>query len=314
MNNAQTQFLEQTRQALLWITGLAGGLALILGVGFSILLSRPIRELTGAARAVADGQLGREAPIYHGAGEEITALGKSFNQMSKALAEGEERRKRMTADIAHELRTPLSVMRSQLQAMLDNVIPTDEEQVAIVYNQALHLNRLVEDLRTLTQAEAGHLPLQQTLIRPEDMVKRAVTLFEPLAQDAGLRLSSACDGDLPEILTDADRLQQVFGNLLANALRHTPSGGVIQVHVGPGEAKGVRFQVSNDGVTLTQEQAERVFERFWRADESRSRDQGGAGLGLAISRQIVHLHGGRIWVELDSNKTHFVFEIPGSQG
>lgn len=309
LNAAQAQFLDEVQNSLFVLALLAGGLALVMGISISWLLSRPLQQLTEAAQAVAEGELGREVASPSGVAAEITTLTESFNRMSNALAEGELLRQHMTADIAHELRTPLSVMRVQLQAMLDGVTPMDAEHMAVVFEQSLHLTRLVDDLRTLTQAEAGHLPLQNQELAPADLVAKAVTLFEPLALDAGLSLSGTGARDLPHISGDPDRLQQVLANLLANALRHTQSGGRIKLSTEPGE-KGVRFTVANSGATLTPEQADRVFDRFWRADNSRTRDRGGAGLGLAISREIVHLHGGRIWVEIDSHETRFIFEIP----
>ncbi len=309
LNSTQVQFLNEVRRSLIGVALLAGGLALVVGTGISRVLVRPLRQLTDAAQAVAEGELGRVVPAHRGSAAEISTLAESFNSMSRALAEGEALRQRMTTDIAHELRTPISVMRGQLQAMLDGVTPTDVKHIAVVFDQTLHLSRLVEDLRTLTQAEAGHLPLQMRSLNPPDLIARAVTLFSPLAQDAGLTLSTISEDGLPRISGDPDRLHQVLANLLANALRHTTPGGRVEVRAGHGE-DGVRFSVTNSGETLPAEQARHVFERFWRADDSRNRDRGGAGLGLAIAREIVRLHGGRIWVEAGSGETRFVFEIP----
>jgi signal transduction histidine kinase len=229
--------------------------------------------------------------------------------MSASLSESETLRQRMAADTAHELRTPLSVMRSQLQSMLDGVRPTTVENVAGVYDQTLHLTRLVEDLRTLTQAEAGHLPLESQPHAPGDLVQRAADLFMPLAEDASLTLRAEIDRELPAIQVDADRIQQVLGNLLANALRHTDAGGTITLAVRSVDDR-IQFRVSNSGVTLNPADANQVFERLWRADDSRSRDRGGSGLGLSIARQLVRLHGGDIRAEVDEKQTHFVFELP----
>ena len=308
---AQMEFLDEIRRTVVRVALLATGLALGVGIAISRVLVRPMRQLTEAAQAVAAGELGRQVPVNPRHASEITALAGAFNEMSQALAESEALRQRMTADIAHELRTPLSVIRSQLQAMLDGVYPTDAEHVAAVYDQVLHLTRLVNDLRTLTQAEAGHLPLEMQTLSPAELIEREATLFEPLAQDAGLRLVTGLADDLPAVRGDRDRLHQVLSNLLANALQHTEPGGTITLRASRSE-KGVRFAVINSGATLTPEQARHVFERFWRADESRQRDRGGAGLGLAISRELVHLHGGRIWVEVTDDETRFIFELPSA--
>lgn len=191
---------------------------------------------------------------------------------------------------------------------MDGVYPLDVEHVAVAYEQTLHLNRLVEDLRLLTQAEAGRLPLKFELLAPDELLQRAATRFAPLAQDAGVNLVDAADAALPSIRADRGRLLQVFDNLLTNALRHTPAGGVIRLHATQ-TAGGVRFVVANTG-EIDAETAAHLFDRFWRADEARSRDAGGSGLGLAITRQLVRLHQGEIRVEAGEGETRFVIELP----
>lgn len=309
LDAAQAEFLQQIRRTMLVMVALATALALLVGVAVSQFVTRPLDKLTGAAQIVAAGGLGEQVEIPVGQADEITTLATSFNRMSGALAEAEVQRQRLTADIAHELRTPLSVMRVQLQAMLDGVHPTDTAHVAIVYEQTLHLARLVDDLHTLTRAETGHLPLEMQPLDPAGLVNRAATLFKPLAQDTDITLDVLISPSLPRINADGDRVQQVLANLLANALRHTPPGGTIRLSAAR-DAQKVRFAVSNTGSTLTPEQASHVFERFWRTDESRQRDSGGAGLGLAIVRELVHLHGGRIWVDVEGDETRFIFELP----
>jgi signal transduction histidine kinase len=294
---------------MLWAAGLAAALALLVGLGIGLFVSRPIRQLTGAAHEIAGGELGKTVHVRPTSAAEIKTLAETFNRMSSALAEAENARQRMAADIAHELRTPLSVMRGQLQAMLDGLHPGDSEHIGVVYDQTLHLNRLVDDLRLLTQAESGQLPLEKQAIRPEDLLAEAKALFEPLAQDAKIALTISCKENLPRIRVDPDRMRQVMGNLIANALRHTPAGGKIDLRAARGD-RSITFTVANTGVTLTPEQADHVFDRFWRADEARSRDQGGAGLGLAITRQILQLHGGSIRVELGDGETLFIFDLP----
>ncbi|MCC6905077.1 MAG: GHKL domain-containing protein, partial [Anaerolineae bacterium] len=189
------------------------------------------------------------------------------------------------------------------------VQPRDAEHIAIVYDHTLHLSRLVDDLRLLTQAETGHLPLYRQSLQPEALVIRAAQLFEPLAQDAAVTLTCHTAPSLPAISGDADRLHQVFANLLANALRHVPSEGTIRLEASLNDG-GVLFVVANSGQTLSPDQAEHVFERFWRADEARDRDSGGAGLGLAIAQQIIRLHQGQIWVETTADETRFCVRLP----
>jgi signal transduction histidine kinase len=241
---------------------------------------------------------------------EYRAVASAFNRMSAALAESNALRQRMTSDIAHELRAPVSVMRAQLEAMLDGVFPLSADQLAIVYDETLHLGRLIEDLRTLTRAEAGRLPLNLAPVDPAALAQRLATEFLPLAQDQQIALDTAIAPDLPPIQADADRLRQVFSNLLANALAHTPSGGRITVSAQQIGAV-VRFGVADTGPGLTPEQAAHVFERFYRTDDARQRDQGGSGLGLAIAHELVRLHGGRIAVSSAPGAgSTFTFDIP----
>jgi len=313
LDTAQAGSLRQVRRTLVIAGLIAAGLALIVGVAISQVITRPLARLTGAARAVAAGKLGEQVALPVGPAAEINTLARTFNEMSAALEKAEAQRVRLTADIAHELRTPISVMRAQLQAMLDGVYPTDTAHVAAVYEQTLHLARLVDDLHTLTRAETGHLPLAMQPLDPASLASRAAALFEPLVQDAGLALAVEIEPGLPTVRADADRLHQVLANLLGNALRHTPPGGEIRLGVAQAGDR-VQFSVRNTGQTLTAEEAEHVFDRFWRADESRQRDGGGAGLGLAIARELVHLHGGRIRVETGQGETAFVFDVPVGKG
>lgn len=309
LTDTQQRFLENVSLSLRLAVGGAVVLAIVAGAIFAWQLTRPLHRLTLAAHEMAKGRIGQEVTLPPSSVREITDLAEAFNQMSQALAAGEELQRRMAADIAHELRTPVSVMRGQLEAMMDGVLPADTEHIAVVYNQILHLSRLVEDLRTLTLAEAGHLPLSVGAVTPGELVEETVQSFLPVAQDTGLALEVKTAPDLPSIQADADRIRQVIANLVTNALRHTSEGGRIIVKVEP-VPQAVRFSVTNSGRTLTPEQVQHIFERFWRAEEARERDRGGAGLGLAISRGLVHLHGGQIWIELGEADTTFVFEIP----
>lgn len=191
---------------------------------------------------------------------------------------------------------------------MDGVYPLDAEHVAVAYEQTLHLSRLVEDLRLLTQAEAGRLPLKLAPLSLADLMKVAVARFEPLAQDAGIAIMVDAGDALPLIEADHARLVQIYDNLLANALRHTPRGGRIQVWARATSA-GVRTVVANTG-EIDAASATHLFDRFWRADDVRSRDAAGSGLGLAITRQLVRLHQGEIRVESDGGETRFVIDLP----
>lgn len=313
---AENDFLDDAARGLVLAAIGAAVLAVLVGAALAWQLSRPMRALTTATHDLAAGALGRQVTV--GGTVEVNDLARAFNTMSRDLAQGEALRRRMAADIAHELRTPVSVLRGHLEAMLDGVFPLDVERLAVAYDRTLHLTRLVDDLRVLTRAEAGQLPLERVLTAPTDIVTRAMESFAPLALDVSITLQQEVAPDLPAVYVDHDRLQQVLGNLLTNALRHTPEGGTITLRAQPSVGTqsavrvpvGVRFAVSNTGSELTAEQAARVFDPFWRAEDARERDKGGSGLGLAITRQLVLLHGGRITVESRAGVTTFLIDLP----
>jgi signal transduction histidine kinase len=307
LGETEQDFLDSITRQFAVIGGAIALAALAVGVTLSWQIARPLRALTEAAEDLRAGQLGRQ--VIASGSAELSELAAAFNSMSHDLAAGEQLRQRMAADIAHELRTPVSVLRGHLEAMLDGVFPLDMPHLAVAHDQTLHLARLVEDLRLLTQAQAGRLPLEKQSIAPADLVLRAVDHFQPLATDAAITLIHEVETNLPTVDADADRIRQVLANLLANALRHTPENGAITIRA-TRDTNAVRFSVSNSGSALTRDQLERLFEPFWRADEARERDQGGAGLGLAIAQQLVILHGGKIWAESANMRTTFAFTLP----
>ena len=309
LGEAESRFLEETTRWLMAATVGAGLLAVLFGGVLAWTLTAPLRTLTAAVRGFRSGMLGHQ--VRESGTQEMRDLARAFNTLSRDLSEGEQLRQRMAADIAHELRTPVSVLRGHLEAMLDGVFPLDDEHLAVAYEQTLHLARLVSDLRLLTQAESGSLPLERTTTDPGKLVIQAVDRFAPLALDAGISLTQDIEPGLPSVFVDTDRMQQVFGNLLSNALRHTPENGTI-VFRAAAEGSNVRFTVSNSGPGLTEEQARHVFDRFWRAEESRERDRGGSGLGLAIARELVTLHQGKISVRGDEERTTFVLDLPAA--
>jgi signal transduction histidine kinase len=308
LDQAQQKFLDDV-SSMLTLTALGAMiLALVMGLALAWVLVRPLRYLRQSAAAIAQGNLGTQMPVI--GTTEFRDVAAAFNTMSAALADSETVRQRMTSDIAHELRSPVSVMRGQLEAMMDGVFPLNTEQLAVVYDQTLHLGRLIEDLRTLTRAESGRLPLEMTRVNPNTLVQRMVADFAPLAQEESIVLRTDLAPALPSIQADEDRLRQVFANLLTNALAHTPSGGCITLKAARTET-GVRFAVADTGPGLVPEQAAHVFERFYRTDDARQRDRGGSGLGLAITQELVKLHRGRIWVETAPGAgSTFCFEIP----
>jgi len=293
----QQAALERVNQAVL-LGGLAALLA-ALAIGFFIFraITRPIAQLTRAAHQLAQGDLStRVAVDDHPArlgSDELSELGTAFNVMADHLQQSEQVRRDMTADIAHELRTPLAVMRGNLEAMQDGVYPLDVQHLTPVLNQVTLLTRLVEDLRTLALAEAGQLPLHK---RPTDLaalLRETLTSFESQAAAQHVTLRAALAADLPPIEIDSDRVRQTIGILISNALRYTPTEGSITVAARSDRAS-VTIEVADTGSGIAPNDLPYVFDRFYRADKSRSRESGGSGLGLAIARSIVEAHGGSI--------------------
>jgi signal transduction histidine kinase len=311
MGIPEQNFLDRVNRAVL-IAGLAAGIVALL-LGFVIFrgITAPLGRLTRAAHAVSEGDLSQRVQIH--TGDEISDLGAAFNTMAANLQRGEQVRREMTADIAHELRTPLSVIQGNLEAVLDGVYPPDAEHIQPALDQAQLLARLVEDLRTLALAEAGQLSLDLQPINAADLVKRVATSFEPKAADKRVTLSVSTPPALPPVRADGQRIAQVLTNLLGNALRYTPEGGRVELELRI-EQPFVLITVRDTGSGIAAEDLPHVFDRFYRADKSRSRNPHsgeGSGLGLAIARSIVEAHGGRIWAESEIGEgTSITFTLP----
>jgi signal transduction histidine kinase len=299
MGAPEQNFLDRVNRAVL-IAGLVAGVVAMV-VGFIVFrgITAPLGHLTRAAHAVAGGDLSQRVQIH--SGDEIADLGVAFNTMASNLERGEQVRREMTADIAHELRTPLSVIQGSLEAVLDGVYPPDAEHVQPALDQAQLLARLVEDLRTLALAEAGQLSLNLQPTDAAELVKRVVASFAPQAANKLVTLAMDMPPDLPQVHADGQRIAQVLTNLLGNALRYTPEGGRVDLSL-RAEERTVLIRVSDTGSGIAAEDLPHVFDRFYRADKSRSREGGGSGLGLAIARSIVEAHGGRIWAESEIGK------------
>lgn len=271
-------------------------LAAIFGIGGGIVASRilaaPITKLAGAAQAIGAGDLTTRVEIASST-KEFDELAASFNKMAADLQHAAELRNNLMADVSHELRTPLTVLEGNLRAALDHVYELDDEQIANLYEQTHHLIRLVNELRELALAEASQLPLSHDEIDLARLVQETVAVFEPLAEEKGVKLVTALEPGLPAIIGDRSRIRQVLHNLLANALRHTPAGGEIRI-ASKVEGGRVQLAMQDSGDGMEPQQIAHVFDRFYRTDPSRSRDTGGSGLGLAIVKAIVEAHGGAV--------------------
>ena len=301
-------FLDRVNMTLLAATAGATAVALLLGVLLARSLTRPLRELTDATHAVAEGNLELQVPVR--SRDELGELATSFNQMSARLARSRDLRRQMTADIAHELRTPLSLILGHAESLSEGVLPPTADTFHVIHDEAQRLNGLVEDLRTLSLSEAGELLLARRLISARELLERTVTAHMPQAQQKSIPLQVNIAPELPSVYVDPDRIAQVLDNLLNNALRYTPAGGPISLSA-RGSAGGVQIAVEDSGPGIPDEELSSLFERFYGAGKSHRRHEGGSGLGLAIAKSIVEAHGGRIWAESGPEEgARFVIELP----
>jgi signal transduction histidine kinase len=286
---------------------------------------------------VAEGDLSVRVQVPEHGLSEFGRLAESFNRMTEELERADQRRRNLTADVAHELRTPLHIIQGNLEGILDDVYAPSAEHIGATLEETRTLARLVDDLRTLSLAEAGQLPLNREPVDMIELLADVSTSFSGQAEAAGIDLRVETEGNLSAltIIGDVGRLDQVLSNLMANALRHTPAGGVITLRAGPALSAvegpvlsavegpalstvegpvhdGVRIIVRDTGEGIPAEDLPYVFDRFWRGDPSRSHASGaGSGLGLAIARQLVRAHGGRIGVESGVGQgTTFTIELP----
>ncbi|MFZ6026646.1 MAG: sensor histidine kinase [Chloroflexota bacterium] len=289
-----TAILERVTHSLLVGALAASAVSLLLGWLLARSFLKPIHALNAATQLVAQGDF--ENPVPANAKDEIGALARSFNEMIRRLKRARDQRRQMTADIAHELRTPLSLILGHTEAMSDGVLPPTPETLSIVYDEAQRLTRLVEDLRTLSLSETGELSLDRQPVLPAQAFGAIAEIYRSRAEQHEIELDLDIPADLPGILADADRIGQVLRNLLENALRFTPAGGRVSLSVRK-VGNGLQLRLQDSGPGIAADDLPHVFERFYRADKARNRQDGGSGLGLAIARSLVELHGGKIWAE-----------------
>jgi signal transduction histidine kinase len=286
----ESAYLQRTDLALLLASGGALLVAVLVGLLLARTLTQPLQALTQAAHRMAGGELGQQVTVR--SGDEIGELATAFNQMSRELERAIQVRRQMTADIAHELRTPLTVIAGYIESMADGVLAPTPERLAVIYSEIEHLQHLVGDLRTLTQAEAGELTLHRQPVAAQELMQRAQAAFEHRAEQNGIALEVRPDGQTPPVAVDETRMAQVLENLLSNALRYTPAGGRIVLGA-TATGDGVDLSVHDTGQGIAPADLPFVFNRFYRADKSRT-DDGESGLGLAIVKALVEAHGGTI--------------------
>jgi signal transduction histidine kinase len=286
-------FLRTTRRSL-WLAGLAAAVvAILLSIFLLRQMTSPLRRLDDATRLVAKGEFGERVEIE--TSDEIGRLARSFNEMAESLERAERTKKQMIADVSHELRTPLAAVRSALEGLRDGLIEPTSETLASLHDKILLTTRLVRDLHQLTLADAGRLSIRSSPCRIEEVLDTMLETIGVQLEDSSVRLDRRIPSDLAAIVVDRQRIEQVFLNLLANAIRHTPTGGWISISA-IDHPDGIQVSVCDSGPGLTKTDLDHVFDRFYQADDART-SAGGAGLGLSIAKALVDAHGGRIWAE-----------------
>ena len=296
----EVEFLERTNRILLYGALIGAVIALLLGIFLSRTLTRPIRELTQATHAVSEGDLSQQVPVR--SSDELGELAQAFNKMSSELSRSVNSRKQMTADIAHELRTPLSLILGHAEAVHDGVLPASPENFEIIREEATRLEHLVNDLRILSLADAGELSIVPQILEPQRLLQEVVAIYQYQTQRKNITLDLDIAAPLSNIEVDPGRMTQVLTNILDNALRHTPEGGRIALSARDTE-NWMELAIQDSGPGLKAEDLDRIFDRFYRTDSSRQRDgdvPGGSGLGLAIAKSIVHAHGGQLSAESEA--------------
>ena len=300
---------QAVNRSLLWAGLVAGGGGLLLITMMSSSALAPVRTLTGAARRLGGGDLSQRVPVR--GEDEVGQLARTFNSMAEGMERAETQRRSLVADVAHELRSPLSNIQGTIEAMRDGLMEKEDASLDLLHEQALHLSHIVDDLGLLAQAEAGDLSLD---IRPDsvlDAARHSVEAFRVRAEAKGVGLILGASRDVPLAMMDRQRVQQVMGNLLDNAIRHTQGGGLVSVHVDAQGSGAVSVAVEDTGQGIAEDDLPLIFERLHRVDPSRTRATGGAGLGLTIAKRLVEAQGGTIGaVSTVGRGSRFVITLP----
>jgi len=301
-------FLAAIHRYLLWASLAALGLAVLCSYLLTRRVLRPLTQMADASRAIAAGNLASRVQVL--SHDEVGEVGVAFNRMADSLEDIEALRRRMVGDVAHELRTPLTNLRGYLEGLNDGVLPPEKATFAMLQQEILRLVHLVDDLGQLARAEAAHTYLQRRPVELAEALGHLLTLYKPNFEQKQIATSLEIETAVATLYADPDKLLQALRNLLDNAWKYTPEQGNVAI-VARALSGGVRITVSNSGPAIAANELPHIFERFYRTDRSRSRDAGGAGIGLSIVRELIEAHGGQVGAFCDPDGTHIWMELPG---
>lgn len=299
-------FLDAVHRYLLWASLLALVCTLLFGFFLTRQVLRPLSQMTTITTQLAAGQYTERVQIT--TQDEVGQLGDAFNRMADSLERIEQLRRRLVSDVAHELRTPLTNVRGYLEALRDDVVEPTTETFEMLLDETLRLVKLVEALLQLTKAEAARMTLDRREVVVRDLVDQTLALFQAPFESKGVKVTAYVAADIETIWADADKVSQALPNLLQNALQYTLPEGMVNLSVQ--RQVDCVWTVSNSGEDISEDDLSLIFERFYRGDKSRSREHGGAGIGLAIVKELVQAHGGKVGATSVDGMTHVWFSLP----
>jgi len=305
-------FKAAVNESLLFSSIAAFVIAGISSVLISRQITKPLRSITGASQEIAKGNYSQRVLVNIDNGDELARLGYSFNRMAEQLEQTENMRRQLIGDISHELRTPLTAIKGSMEGLIDGVLTSDETTYQHIYREADRLQRLVEDLQELSRVEGSAFKIIKEKISVDELLHDALAPLLNTFNTKGIQVSIHSEKNLPSMMADHDRILQVLQNLLGNALQFTPENGTIEINAIKMDAN-VQISVKDDGEGIETDHLPHIFKRFYRADRSRSRQNGGgSGIGLTIAQSLVEAHGGKIWAD-SKGKGHgsiFTFTLP----
>jgi len=310
-HDSHQMFIEAVHRYLLWAALAALALALLLSFLMTRRVLRPLTQMTRISQEFAAGNFQSRVELF--SNDEVGQLGLAFNSMADSLEQLEQLRKNMVTDVAHELRTPLTNLRGYLEGLSDQVIPPSQQTFQMLENEILRLVHLVDDLQQLTKAESARAFLQRRELSVAALVEQLRSLFDPRFTAKQLQLLVEISPPDLVVFADLDKLLQALRNLLENAWRYTLDGGQVTISATRNDGQ-VEIAISNSGPGIAGDDLPFIFERFFRADRSRSREQGGAGIGLSIVKELIEAHGGEVGAESNDAQTRIWVRLPNPNG